>query len=337
MKILWRIFCSLYLDYFYYLLSGYFAVLEEPDVETEKDLFPKEVQEYKEEKKNEKTEQQEVTQLTKNAVAPDDLTQISLQRRKIQQESYFSSTGKSEVFMTGSDAEVEGVKMGILSCSPEKKTLVLTSDLTQAQTDSGVSDKGDEAVLKADYINTDKKQDLKIGASEVLSLAVVAGKSNCEDASHEYQPKRSQEERTPEAASQTLCLETRAHEGTAGLSNVSGIISEEPLVYSIECKQDHIHFLAQPTQALEDDKGYKGDQKVKEKWRKTSAPKDKKSQNSSIKRKRHTFPCLKGEMVAQSTEQDSEIQILMPPSLTPNRAETVTLTNKKTCSCCTVI
>lgn len=326
-------FCSLYFDDFYYLLSVYFAVLDVPDVETEKDLFPKEVQEDTEEKKNEKTEQQEVTQLTKNAVAPDDLTQISLQRRQIPHESYFSSTGKSEVIMTGSDAEVEGEKIGILSCSPEKKKLVLTSDLTQAQTDSGVSDKGDEAVLKADYVNTDKKQDLESGASEVLSLAVVAGKSNFEDASYEFHPERSQEERTPEAASQTLCSEARAHEGTAGLSNVSGIISEKPLVYSIECKHDHIHLLAQPTQALANDKGYKGDQKVNEKQRKTSGPKDKKSQNSSIKRKRDT----KGEMVAQSTEQDSEIQILMPPNLTLNRAETVTTTSKKTCSCCTVM
>ncbi|XP_026772994.3 uncharacterized protein DDB_G0290301 isoform X2 [Pangasianodon hypophthalmus] len=317
----------------------------EVEVEVEGNLLSKAAQEDTEEKRNAKTEEQEVAQLAM------DLPHHLLQHNKTPDEALNSlADRKMELIMAEDDAEVEEEEWEMVNCSPEEGLdMVLTCDLTQAQTDSSLGHKGDGAVLKVEQVFImDEEEDLEIGASEVLSLVVAEKSSDLQDTSCEFQSERSQEERPPEGALQTPCFGKGALVGTSAplqeLSNVSGIISEE----SPECKQPLLHLPVHTSQAVKeilgDNTEYKGDQGisasriVKMEWKETSGPEDEVFQYIPLDRKREKSPpVLQREMVAQSIEQESEIQTLMPPSATPNRAETVTSTKRKTCHCCTVM
>ncbi|MCI4385170.1 hypothetical protein PGIGA_G00047280 [Pangasianodon gigas] len=315
------------------------------EVEVEGNLLSKAAQEDTEEKRNTKTEEQEVAQLAM------DLPHHLLQHNKTPDEARDSlADRKMELIMAEDDAEVEEEEWEMVNCSPEEGLdMVLTCDLTQAQTDSSLGHKGDGAVLKVEQVFImDEVEDLEIGASEVLSLVVAEKSSDLQNTSCESWSERSQEERPPEGALQNLCFEKGAHIGTSAplqeLSNVSGVISDE----SPECKQNLPHLPAHTTQAVKeilgDETEYKGDQDisasriVKMEWKEASGPEDEVFQYIPLDRKREKSPpVLQREMVAQSIEQESEIQTLMPPSTTPNRAETVTSTKRKTCHCCTVM
>ncbi|MCJ8739384.1 hypothetical protein PDJAM_G00046510 [Pangasius djambal] len=312
------------------------------EVEVEGNLLSESAQEDTGEKRNAKTEEQEADQL---AV---DLPHHLLQHNKTPDEACDSLADRTmELIIAEDDAEVEEEEWEMVNCSPEEGLdLVPTSDLTQAQTESSLGHEGDGAVLKVEQVFImDEEEDLEIGASEVLSLVVAEKSSDLQGTSCESRAERSREERPPEGALQTLSFEKGAHAGTSAplqeLSNVSCIISEE----SPECKQNLPHFPAHTTRALKgDNTEYKGDQGisasriVKTEWKEASGPEDEVFQYIPLERKRETSPpVLQRKMVAQSTEQESEIQTLMPPSATPNRAETVTSTKRKTCHCCTVM
>lgn len=323
------------------------------EVEEERNLLSEAAEEDTEEKREVKTEEREVDQLATDAAEPIDLPHHTLQHYKTPDKAYGSlADRKTELIMAEENTEVEEEEWEMVNSSPEESLdLVLTSDFTQAQTGSGLGHKGDGAGLKVEQVFIVDEDDVELSAYEELNLVVAEKKSDLEDASCESQSERSQEERCPEGALQTLCFEKGAHAGTFAplqeLSSVSGIISEEPPVYSVECKQNLPHLPAHTTHTLEEVLGgnteYKGDQNisantiVKVECKEASGPEDEVFQYISLDRKREKSPpVLQREIVAQSTEQESEIQILMPPSVIPNRAETVTST-KKTCHCCTVM
>ncbi|XP_053466749.1 uncharacterized protein LOC128599260 [Ictalurus furcatus] len=321
-------------------------VLEVLEVEMKRNLLSKAAHEDTAEKRKVKTEEQEVDQL---AV---DLLHHSLQHNKTADEAHGSlADRKIELSMAEDNAAVEEEEWEMVNCSPEEGLgLVLTSDLTQAQIDSGFGHKGDGTILKVEQVFImDEEEDVGIGASEVLSLVVAEKKSDLEDTSCESPSERTQEERPPGGALQTLSYEKGAHAGTSAplqeLSNVSGINSP---VYSVEYEWNLPHLPAHTTHAVEeilgDNTEYKGNQSisadriVKVELKEALGPEDEVFQNISLDKKREkSSSLLQMEMVAQSTEHESEIQILMPPSVAPNRAETVTPTKRKTCHCCTVM
>ncbi|KAF4092709.1 hypothetical protein AMELA_G00023970 [Ameiurus melas] len=181
-------------------------VLEVLEVEMERNLLSKAAHEDTEEKRKAKTEEQEVDQL---AV---DLLHHSLQHNKAADEAHGSlADRKIELIMVEDNAAVEEEEWEMVNCSPEEG-LVLTSDLTQAQIDSGLGHKGDGAILKVQQVFImDEEEDLGIGASEVLNLVVAEKKSDLEDTSCESLSERTQEERPPEGALQTLSYEKGAH------------------------------------------------------------------------------------------------------------------------------
>ncbi|XP_017349153.1 uncharacterized protein LOC108279429 isoform X2 [Ictalurus punctatus] len=316
-------------------------VLEVLEVEMKRNLLSKAAHEDTEEKRKVKTEEQEVDQL---AV---DLLHHSLQHNKTADEAHGSlADRKIELIMAEDSAAVEEEEWEMVNCSPEEGLgLVLTSDLTQAQIDLGFGPKGDGTILKVEQVFIMDEEDVGIGASEVLSLVVAEKKSDLEDTSCESLSERTQVERPPGGALQTL-YEKGAHAGTSAplqeLSNVSDINSP---VYSVEYERNLPHLPAHVVEEiLGDNTEYKGDQSisadriVKVELKEALGPEDEVFQNISLDKKREkSSSLLQREMVAQSTEQESEIQILMPPSVAPNRAETVTPTKRKTCHCCTVM
>lgn len=313
------------------------------EVEVESNLFSKASEE---DNITATTEEQEVNQLAVDAEELVDLSHHSFEQYTSPDEPHFILADRNTEIVTAEDnAEVQEEEWEMVNCSPEESLdLVLTSDLAQAQTDLGLDQRGNGVVLKVDQIFImNEEEDLEIGASEVLNLVVAAKKSDLEDTSCESRSEKSREERPPEGALQTLGLEKGAHADTCALSNVS--VSGKP---SLESKQNLPHLPAHTTQALEeiiaDNTVYNGDQSipasrnVNVEWKETSGPEDEVFQYISLDKKRKKSPpLLQRKMVAQSAEQESEIQILMSPSVTPNRAETVTSTKRKTCHCCTVM
>lgn len=316
----------------------------------EKTLNSKASQEDTEDKIKATTEEQEVHQSTVKAMEPADLPNHPSEESTPLDEAHFSLADRKTELITAEDnAEREEEEWEMVNCSPEEGLdLVPTSDLTSdlAQTDSGMDHTSDGAVLKVEQVFImDEEEDIDSGTSEVLNFVVAAKKSDLEDTTCESWFERSREERPPEGALQTLCLGKGAHAGTSALSNISGMISEEP---PVECKQNLPHLPAHTTQAVEEILGdstvCKGEQStpasrsVNVEWKEASGPDDEVFQYISLDRKSEKSPSLlPREMVAQSTEQESEIQILMPPSVTPNRAETVTSAKSNTCLCCTVM
>lgn len=326
------------------------AVLDVLEVEVERNLLSKAAEENTEEKRGVKTEEKD--QLALDAVEPVDLPHHSLQHKTTPDEAHGSlADGKTELIMAEDNTEVEEEEWEIVTCSPEESLdLVLTSDLTQAQTGSHLGHKDDGAILKVEQVFIVDEDDVEIGASEVLNLVVAEKKSDLEETPCESRAERSREERPPEGALlQTLCFEKLAHAGTSAplqeLSSVSGIISEEPPVCSVECKQSLPHLPAHTTRILKEvlggDAEYKGDQNisgsmiVNMECKEASGAEDEVFQYISLDRKREKSPSsLQREPVAQSPEQESEIQILMPPSAIP---ESVTSTKREPCHCCTVL
>lgn len=315
------------------------------EVKVERSLLSKEAQEDTEEKRKGKTEDQKVDQLAVDVIESVIRANHSLEQNRSPDEAHLSlADRKMELIMAEGDAEVEEEEWEMVNCSPEEGLdLVLKSDLTQAQTDSGLSHEGDGAVLKVGQVFImDEEEDLEIGASEVVSLVVAVKRCDLEDTLCASWPERNQEESPLEGALQIHCLEKGVHAGTAAQSNVSGIISEEHPVYSVKFKQQLPHLPEHTTQALEESLGdstvYKEDQSISAskiahvEWKEASGPED----SISLDRKREKSPpLLQREMVTQSSEP--EIQILMPPSVTPNIPETVPSTKRKTCHCCSVM
>ncbi|KAK3520513.1 hypothetical protein QTP70_024125 [Hemibagrus guttatus] len=317
-------------------------VIEVLEVEVERNQVSEAAQEDTEEKRKAKTEEQETNQLTMDTVEPVDLPCQSLEQIKTPDETHFSLADiKTELIMAENNPEDEEWEM--VNCCPEEDLdLVLTSDLIQVQSDSGLDQKSDEVLKVEQVFIMDKEEDLEVGASEVLSL-VAEKKSDLEDTSCE---------KPPECAFQNTFLEKVAHAGTSApsqeLSNVSGIIFEESSVFSVECNQNMPHLPAYTTHAVEEILGDNTENKenqriatssiVKGEWKKASGAEDEVHQYIPIDREREKSPSLKQrEMAAHSTEQESEIQTLMPPGGTPAGAETVTSTKRKTCQCCTVM
>ncbi|KAI5619144.1 hypothetical protein C0J50_21175 [Silurus asotus] len=300
-------------------------VLEVLETEVEQNLLPKASQEDTEEERKAETEELNLNQL-------EHIDQPHHVLPQTPDEVHFSLADRNtELFIAEDNAEVEEEEWEMVNCSPEKELdLVLTSDSTEAPTDSVVDHKDDGTVLKVEQVFiSDKKEGIEIGASEVLNL-VVAEKVSV----------RSREERPPEGEIQT-------HAGTSAplqeLSNVSGIISKEP-VYSVECELDLPAHAEHTQRILGVNTEYKGDQSVSAsrivnvECKDVPRPESEVIQYVSLDRKREkSSSLLKKGMVAQSTEQESEIQVLMPSSVTPNRAETVTSPKKKTCQCCSVM
>lgn len=300
------------------------------EVEAERNLVSEAAQEDTEKKRTAKTEEQETEQLAMDAVEPVGLPHHSLPQITTPDEANFSLAGKkTELIMAEDDAEDEEWEM--VNCGPEEDLdIVLTSDLIQVQSDTGLEQKGDDAILKVEQVFImDEEEDLEVGTAEVLSLVVSEKKSDLEDTSCEKQ---------------TLYLEKVAHASTSAplkkLSNVSGIISEES---SVECKQNMPHLPAHASgEILRANTEYKEDQRlptsriVKVECKDASGPEDEVHHYIPLDREREKCPALKkGKMVAQGSEP--EIQILMPHSETPKKAETVTSTKRKTCHCCTVM
>lgn len=310
-------FCSLYFDYSmlisirihnaYFLqccftislqlfLKRFYSIIAAPgviEVNVERNTLSKAEQEDTEEKSKEKAEDQEVDHLAMHALEAVDLLSLK-QNRSSDEAHYFLADRKVEPIMAEVDTELEEEGWEMVNCSPEESLgLMLISDLTQTQTDSGLSHTGDEAVLDVEQVLImNEEEDLEIGSPEMLSLVVAVKKSDLEDTFCESWWDRNREEKHPEGVLQTLCLEKAAKAGTSELSNVSGIISEKPPVYSVKSTQNLPNPAVYATQI---------------------------------------------QMVSQHTEQEIEIQIVKPSSVTPNRAETVTLTKRKTCHCCTVM
>lgn len=286
-------------------------MLEVLEDEAEGNPVSEAAQEDTEEKRKAKTKEHETDQLAVDAVEPVDLPCQSLEQIKTPDEAHFSLADiKTELIMAENNAEEEEWEM--VNCCPDKDLdLVLTSDLIQ--------------VLNVEQVFImDEEEGLEVSASEMLSLVVAEKKSDLEDTSCE---------KPPECALQNLFLEKAAHAGTSAplkeLSNVSGVISEESSVFSVECQQNMPHLLAHTAPAVEESRIVKGE------WKEASGEVH---QYILIDRQREKSPSLKQrEMVAHTTEQESEIQTLMPPSGAPASAETVTLTKKKTCQCCTVM
>lgn len=287
------------------------------------------------------TEEQEVKHIAMDTVEPVDLPHHSLEHNMSSNEDHFTSADKNMgIIMEADIAEVEEEEWEMVNCSPEEGSdLVLTSDLTQAQTDSGLSHKAEGEVLKVEQVFImDVEEDLDIGASEVLNLVVALKKSDLEDTACKFGSETSREESPPGGALRNICLEKEADAGVSVLSNVSGIISEKP---PLEGKQIQPHLPAHTTQALEEILGdytvCKEDQCIPAnrivEWKEASGAEDEVFQYISLDRKREkSSSLLKSETDAKSTEEESEIQILMPPSVTPKRAET-----RKTCYCCIVM
>ncbi|XP_060748965.1 paralemmin-1-like [Tachysurus vachellii] len=320
-----------------YLREDKRNVLGVLEVEAERNLVSESAQKYTEEKRKAKTEEQETEQLEMDAVEPVDLPHHLLTQITTPDEAHFSLAGKkTELIMAEDVAEDEEWEM--VNCGPEEDLdLVLTSDLIQVQSNTGLEQKGHDAILKVEQVFImDEEEDVEVGTAEVLSLVVSEKKSDLEDTSCE---------KPPEHELQTLYLEKVAHASTSAplkeLSNVSGIISEES---SVECKQNMPHLPAHtahaPGEILRANTEYKEDQSlpisriVKVEWKDTSGPEDEVHHYIPLDREREKSPALKkGKMVAHGTEPESEIQILMPHSGTPKRAET----KRKTCHCCTVM
>lgn len=289
-------------------------------------------EEATEEPINAMTEEQEVIQLAvdgMDGVEPVDLPHHLLEENRSKDEDHFTlADGNMDITMAADNAEVEEEEWEMVNCSPEEGSdVMLTSDLTQAQTDFGLSHIAEGTVLKMEQVFIlDEGEDLEIGASEVLNLVVAAKKSDLEGTACESGSEGSGEE-------------TGADAGISTLSKVSG---KPPL----EGKQNLPLLPAHTTQALEeileDYTVYKEDHSipassiVNVEWKEASGTEDEAFQYISLDRKREKAPSmLKSEKVARSTEEESEIQILMPPSVTPKRADT--LKKRKTCYCCIVM
>lgn len=298
-------------------------------------------QEHMEELRKATAGEQEVDQLAVAAVELVAPPHRSSEQIKTPDEAHFSLVGRiPELSVAEDNAGVEEEEWEMVNCSLEEGLdLVLRSDLTQAQSDSGLDQEG--AVLKVEQVFImDDEEDLEVRASEVMCLVVTEKTSKFEDTSSDSYCKK-----PPESALQTLCLEKGAHECTSvpfpKPSNMLGIASEEPLVFSVECKQN---LPAHTAQILRENTEYKKDQGmqtsriVKVDWKETSGPEDEVHQYIPLDRKKEqSSSLLQRERAAQSTDQESEIQILTSPSGTPNRAETFTSTKGKTCQCCTVM
>lgn len=293
-----RIFYNVFFTISLLPLKKIYSIIAAPgviEVNVERNMLSKAEQEDTEEKRKEKTEDQELDHLAMHALEAVDLFYDSLKQNRSSDEAhFFLADRKVEPIMAEGETELEEEGWEMVNCSPEESLgLMLISDLTQTQTDSGLSHTGDEAVLEVEQVLIiDEEEDLEIGSPEMLSLVVAAKKSDIEDPFCESWQDRNREEKRPEGELQTLCLEKAAQARTSALSNVSGIISEKPPVYSVKSTQNLPNPPVHATQI---------------------------------------------QMVSQSTEQEIEIQIVKPSSVTPNRAETVTLTKRKTCHCCTVM
>ncbi|XP_026997547.2 paralemmin-1-like [Tachysurus fulvidraco] len=314
-----------------YLREDERNVLGVLEVEAERNPVSEAAQEDTEEKRTAKTEEQETEQLAMDAVEPVDLPHHSL---PLDEANFSLAVKKTELIMAEDNADDEEWEM--VNCGPEEDLdLVLTSDLIQVQSDTGLEQKCDDTILKVEQVFImDEEEDVEVGTAEVLSLVVSEMKSDLEDTSCEKQ---------------TLYLEKKAHASTSAplkeLSSVSAIISEES---SVECKQNMPHLPAHTAHAsgeilranteYKEDQGLPTSRVVKVEWKDASGPEDEVHHYIPLDREREKSPALKkGKIVAHGTEPESEIQILMPCSETPKRAETVTSTKRKTCHCCTIM
>ncbi|KAG7335051.1 hypothetical protein KOW79_001647 [Hemibagrus wyckioides] len=194
-------------------------VLEVLAVEAEGNPVSEAAREDTEEKRKAKTEEHETDQSAMDTVEPVDLPCQSLEQIKTPDETHFSLADiKTELNMAENNDEEEEWEM-VNSCPDEDLDLVLTSDLIQAQSDSGLDQTSDEEVLKVEQVFImDEEEDLEVSASEVLSLVVAEKKSDLEDTSCE---------KPPECALRNLFLVKAAHAGTSAplkeLSNVSAL------------------------------------------------------------------------------------------------------------------
>ncbi|KAM9456691.1 uncharacterized protein Hap1MRO34_018080 isoform 2-T2 [Clarias gariepinus] len=311
-------------------------VLEVLEVEVKRDLLSQASHEHTEEKREVKTEEPAVHHL---AVA---LPHLSLQPNVTPNKADEYLAGrKTELMMPEGGIEVEEDEWEMVNCGPEEGL-----DLTQTHTDSSFGHEGDAAVLKvAEVLILDEEEELDFGESMVLNI-VVAKKSDLEDTSCESQSERSTEQTTSDVALKTLSFEEGPHDDTIAvplqeLPNVSGIISEEPLVVVdlVGSKLNLPHRTDNTEHTV--DKDISATRIVKAECNEASGPKYKcevVEYFSSDRKKEKSPALLQRAMTGQNVKQESETNMLMSPSVTPNRAETVTSKKKsKTCLCCTVL
>ncbi|XP_036446470.1 paralemmin-1-like isoform X2 [Colossoma macropomum] len=279
---------------------------------------------------------------------------------------------RDKVKVREGEVGVEEDEWEVVNCRPEEglDPVVLTFlGFTQVQTGSGLGYEDEGGLLKVEQVFIASDNDSKVDPSEELS-PITAEKipeheesTKCEESQPEpgvslaSYSEGTREETSPVVTLQTVCFDVGPGAGVSvplqELSNVSDIMDVQHNLPHVPTDTTDVagaakEVLGDSTEAATENTEEQGicmsrtdvetQRVVKMERKHESDLEDEVFQDVPLDGNGETSQTLiQRETVAQSTEQEPEIQTLVSPSVTLNRAGGETSTKNKTCQCCVVM